>query len=570
MAKYSPFKTVDLPDRTWPSKTIDSAPIWCSVDLRDGNQALPIPMSVEEKMEMFNLLVEMGFKEIEVGFPSASQIDFDFVRRLIDEDRVPDDVWIQVITQSRDHLIRRTFESIVGAKNIILHLYNATSKLQRKVTFNTGKDEIKQLAVHGATVVRDQISTLEGTNVRLQYSPESFSDTETEYALEVCEAVMDVWQPTPENRIILNLPDTVEWIPCNKHADQIEWFCRNMKNRESAIISTHTHNDRGTGTAACELALMAGGERVEGTLFGNGERTGNLDIITVALNRLADGIDPGLDLSDLPRVRSIYERTTRMSVPPRQPYSGELVFTAFSGSHQDAIKKGMDRRKGGVDAETPWEVPYLLIDPKDIGRTYESIVRINSQSGKGGVAHVLERDLGLDLPRSMQADLGATANRIADRLGRELTSKEIYGAFEREFLQVETPMALKRISFSYVDDNPDETSNGNGDEVSPTSTQMLHCRAKVAFEDTVHRIEGDGNGPISSFVHAMEEEGWRDFRLTDFHEHSVGQGADTEAIAYVQIEAHDGELYWGAGRDANIDLAGVRALVSAYNRSKAE
>lgn len=554
MAKYSPFETVDLPDRTWPAQVIDKAPIWCSVDLRDGNQALPVPMSVEEKVEMFHLLVEIGFKEIEIGFPSASQIDFDFVRRLIDEDMVPDDVYIQVLTQSRDHLIRRTFESLQGAKNVILHLYNATSKLQRKVTFDSDKEHIKQLAVNGAELVRELIPTLEGTNVRLQYSPESFSDTETDYALEVCEAVMDVWQPTPENKIILNLPDTVEWVPCNKHADQIEWFCRNMKNRDSAIISTHTHNDRGTGIAACELALMAGGERVEGTLFGNGERTGNLDIVTVALNRLADGIDPGLDFSNIPRIRSIYERTTRMTVPPRQPYSGELVFTAFSGSHQDAIKKGMDLRNKSNDPDMKWEVPYLLIDPRDIGRTYESIVRINSQSGKGGVAHVMYRDFSIELPKSMQPDLGAIANHIADRLGRELTTNEIYDAFREHFLEKHEPLALERISFSYVD--------------TGENTQSLKCNADVQYNGVDHAIEGTGNGPISAFVHAMENAGWRDFRLTDFHEHSVGTGADTEAMAYVQIESGDGALYWGAGQDSNIDLAGTRALISAFNRSK--
>ena len=560
MAKYQPFRTVDLPDRTWPDKTIDTAPIWCSVDLRDGNQALPIPMSVDDKLDMFQLLVEIGFKEIEVGFPSASQIDYDFVRRIIEEDRVPDDVYIQVLTQARDHLIKRTFESLKGAKNAIVHLYNATSVLQRKVTFDMGKDEIKQLAIKGATLVRELIPTLEGTHVRLEYSPESFSDTETDYALEVCEAVMDVWEPTRENRIILNLPDTVEWIPANKHADQIEWFCRNMKHRDRAIISCHTHNDRGTGTAACELAMMAGAERVEGTLFGNGERTGNLDIVTVALNRLADGIDPGLDLSDIPRIRSIYERTTGMSVPPRQPYSGELVFTAFSGSHQDAIKKGMDRRRAVNDPDARWEVPYLLIDPKDIGRTYESIVRINAQSGKGGVAHVLSRDHDFELPRSMQPDIGALSNKIADELGRELSSTEIFEAFKQEYLRRETPLAVKRMSFSYVD-------NGVDADGGP-SKQSLQCSATVTYDGAEHQIEGVGNGPISAFVHAMEAEGWRDFRLTDFHEHAIGKGAETEAVAYVQIEVPDGRLFWGAGVDTNIDLAGTKALVSAFNRSR--
>jgi len=554
MPKYKPFETVHLPDRTWPSNPIRSAPIWCSVDLRDGNQALPVPMNVDEKLEMFNLLVDIGFKEIEVGFPAASQIDFDFVRRIIEEDRVPDDVYIQVLTQSRDPLIRRTFESLKGAKNAILHLYNATSVLQRKVTFNTGKDEIKQMAIDGTKLVRELAPTLKGTNLRLQYSPESFSDTETDFALEVCEAVMDVWEPTPEHKITLNLPDTVEWVPCNKHADQIEWFCRNMTRRDSAIISLHTHNDRGTGVAACELGMMAGGERVEGTLFGNGERTGNLDIVTVALNRLADGIAPGLDLSNLPHIRSVYERCTRMSVPQRQPYSGDLVFTAFSGSHQDAIKKGMDRRKGYADHEIPWEVPYLLIDPQDIGRTYESIVRINAQSGKGGVAHVLSRDYDIELPKPMQPDLGHVVNEVADKCGRELSSKEIYDVFMDEFVRPAQPLTLERTSYEFLD--------------SQDPARSVRCRAVVRLNGTERETEGEGNGPISAFAHGLEAQGWRDFRLTDFHEHAIGQGVDTEAMAYIQIELEDGRHFWGAGMDTNIDLAGTKALVAAYNRSR--
>ena len=552
MPKYTPFKTVDLPDRTWPDKVIDSAPIWCSVDLRDGNQALAIPMSVKEKLEMFELLVDVGFKEIEVGFPSASQIDFDFVRKLIDEDRVPDDVYLQVLTQSRESLIKRTFESVQGAKNVIIHLYNSTSALQRKITFDMEKEEIKQIAVNGARLVKSLLPMLDGTDVRFEYSPESFSDTETEYALEVCEAVMNVWDPTPENKIILNLPDTVEWVPAHKHADQIEWFCRNLKRRELAIISLHTHNDRGTGVAACEMGMMAGGERVEGTLFGNGERTGNLDIVTVALNRHADGIDHGLNLQDIPRLRRVYERCTRMSVPPRHPYAGELVFTAFSGSHQDAIKKGMDRRDD-ADPSAPWEVPYLLIDPRDIGRTYESIVRINSQSGKGGVAYVMSREYGFEMPKSMHPDMGGVINRIADEQGRELTTTEIYEAFNREFLQLNTPIEVVRTIFNYIE----------GEEV-----RNLSCRAQVRHDGSEQTIEGVGNGPISAFVHAMEAAGWKDFQLTDFHEHAIGQGAETEAVAYVQVELPDARRFWGAGIDTNIDLAGIKALVSAYNRSR--
>ncbi len=551
MAKYEPFHTVDLPDRQWPHQAITSAPTWCSVDLRDGNQALAIPMSVKEKLEMFELLVAIGFKEIEVGFPSASQIEFDFVRRLIDDKIVPDDVYIQVLTQARDHLIERTFESVRGAPNVIIHMYNSTSALQRKVTFGMERVQIKQIAVDGTRLVKSLVPTLTGSNVRFEYSPESFSDTETDFALEVCEAVMDEWEPTREEKIILNLPDTVEWIPFYKHADQIEWFCRNMSRRESAIISLHTHNDRGTGVAATELGLMAGGERVEGTLFGNGERTGNLDIVTVALNRMADGIDPGLDFTDLPRIRRVYERTTRMTVPARQPYSGELVFTAFSGSHQDAIKKGMDRRSD--DRDVRWEVPYLHIDPQDIGRTYDAIVRINSQSGKGGVAYVMSRDFGFELPKSMHPQVGEMINRIADEQGRELTNHEIYEAFNREFIQLRTPLEVARTSFAYIE---------NGES-------RLSCRATVKMDGKELVITGIGNGPISAFVHALEEQGWKNFDLTDFHEHAIGTGADTEAVAYVQIERHGGRKFWGTGIHSNIDTAGISALVSAFNRSQA-
>lgn len=551
MPKYKPFPAVQLPDRRWPDQVIDRAPIWCSVDLRDGNQALAIPMGVNEKLEMFNLLVQIGFKEIEVGFPSASQIEFDFIRKLIEEKRIPDDVFVQVLTQSRDHLIERTIEAVAGAPNVIIHLYNSTSALQRKVTFGLGKEPIKKIAVDGARLVKASIAKLAGSNVRFEYSPESFSDTETDYALEVCEAVMDVWEPTTRNKIILNLPDTVEWVPAHKHADQIEWFCRNMKRRDLAIISMHTHNDRGTGVAACEMGMMAGAERVEGTLFGNGERTGNVDIVTVALNRFADGIDPGLDFHDLPRVRQIYEHCTRMTVPPRQPYSGELVFTAFSGSHQDAIKKGMDLRSALEDPHAAWEVPYLLIDPRDIGRTYESIVRINSQSGKGGVAYIMSRDFGFEMPRSMYPEMGALINRIADRLGRELTTSEILEAFNREYLQRDAPLDLVRVRFAYVDDDP----------------HRLRCQATVRHQGEAIEISAEGNGPISALAHAMAERGWGGFQLTDFNEHAIGTGSETEAVAYIQIKTADGRSVWGAGIDTNIDMAGTKALVSAYNRA---
>ncbi len=400
ISKYRPFPAVALADRTWPDRLITEAPTWCSVDLRDGNQALPIPMSVEEKLEMFDLLVKVGFKEIEIGFPSASDTEFCFMRRLIEEDRIPEDVTVQVLVQTRRHLIERTFEAIKGARRVIVHIYNSTSTLQRRVTFgDASREDIKAIAVNGAEVVKELVPTLPTTEIVLQYSPESFSDTELDFALECCEAVIEVWQPTPERKLILNLPATVEWATPNVHADQIEWMCRKVSKRESVIISLHTHNDRGTGVASTELGLMAGADRVEGTLFGNGERTGNLDIVIVALNMNSHGIETGLDFSNLSSLREVYERTTRMTVPDRQPYAGELVFTAFSGSHQDAIKKGLDRR--AKEESEKWGVPYLTIDPHDIGRSYEAIVRINSQSGKGGVAYILDQEHGYDLPKTM-------------------------------------------------------------------------------------------------------------------------------------------------------------------------
>jgi len=413
LSKYRPFPVVDLPDRTWPDQTVTQAPVWCSVDLRDGNQALPVPMSVGEKLEMFDLLVGIGFKQIEVGFPSASDTEFAFLRELVGQDKIPDDVQVQVLVQAREHLIRKTFESLVGTKRAIVHLYNSTSPLQRRVTFgDASRDDIRKIAVDGVSLIKELVPTIPETQVTLQYSPESFSDTELDYALEVCTMVMGVWEPTVEDKIILNLPATVEWATPNIHADQIEWFCRNIRDRDKVAISLHTHNDRGTGTAATELGLLAGADRVEGTLFGNGERTGNLDLVTVALNMNSHGVETGLDFSDLPGIREVYERTTRMVVPERQPYSGELVFTAFSGSHQDAIKKGIDRRAtdqeaAGATVAVPWGIPYLTIDPQDIGRSYEAIIRINSQSGKGGVAYVLEREYGFELPKTMHPQVGS-------------------------------------------------------------------------------------------------------------------------------------------------------------------
>ena len=549
ITKYKPWGVIDLPNRQWPNRTIDQAPIWCSVDLRDGNQALPIPMGVKEKLELFKLLCQIGFHQIEIGFPSAAQTEFDFARKLIEDKLVPDGVALQVLTQAREHLIRRSFESLRGAQKAIIHVYNSTSPLQRKVTFGMSKEEIKKIAIEGVALVKKLLPDLPETEVQLEYSPESFSDTEVEYALEVCEAVMDAWEPTVKNPIILNLPATVELFTPNVHADQIEWFCTHLKERDKAKISLHTHNDRGTGTAATELGLLAGADRVEGTLFGNGERTGNLDIVTVALNMYSQGLHPDLDFSNIEEIREIYERTTGMTVHERHPYGGDLVFTAFSGSHQDAIKKGMDlRTKEGATEKDHWQVPYLSIDPQDIGRSYEAIIRINSQSGKGGVAYVLSREFGLDLPKPMHPEVGLLMNEKADSESRELAAEEIYQAFKKEFLEIHSPLEL----ISY------ETNKISADEIS--------CTAKIRCEDNELAITGQGNGPINAFVHALENEGLKDFKLTDYRQHSIGGGSGTKSAAFVQLQTKAGRVAYGCGIHASIEKSGLLALVSAYNR----
>jgi 2-isopropylmalate synthase len=548
ITKYRPFPQIDLPDRQWPGRTIQHPPIWASVDLRDGNQALSTPMNVDEKLEMFDLLVKIGFKEIEVGFPSASDTEFQFIRRLVEEGRIPEDVTLQVLVQAREHLIRRTFESLEGVPTAIVHLYNSTSPLQRRVTFGMTKDEVKRIAVEGAKLVKSLVPTLPGTKIRFQYSPESFSDTEVDYALEVCEAVMEVWEPSEHDPMILNLPATVEVATPNIHADQIEWFCRNMKDRSKAIISLHTHNDRGTGVAATELGLLAGADRVEGTLFGNGERTGNLDIVTVALNLYTQGIDPGLDLSRLEEIRAVYERVTRMTVPDRHPYAGDLVFTAFSGSHQDAIKKGMDLRE--KEQSERFQVPYLLIDPQDIGRTYEAIIRINSQSGKGGVAYILSRDFGLELPKSMHPEVGTVVNQAADKGSRELSSQEVFGVFKEKYVNLNAPLEIHGI------EREDFSKSGE-----------VRIEADIVMNGEAMKIGGIGNGPISAFVDALEKKGWKNFKLIDYRQHSIGGGSKTEAAAYIQIQQEDGKHFYGCGIDPNIELAGLRALVSAFNRA---
>ena len=550
ITKYTPFPQIDLPDRQWPSRTITHAPIWASVDLRDGNQALATPMTVNEKLEMFELLVKIGFKEIEVGFPSASDTEFNFIRRLVDEKRIPADVTLQVLVQAREHLIRRTFESLEGTSKAIVHLYNSTSPVQRRVTFNKTKDEIKAIAVEGTRLVKSLVETIPGTQIRFQYSPESFSDTEVDYALEVCEAVMAEWSPSEDDKIILNLPATVEVATPNVHADQIEWFCRNLKERNKAYISLHTHNDRGTGAAATELGLLAGADRVEGTLFGNGERTGNLDIVTVALNLYTQGVDSALDLSELERIRRIYERITRMTVHDRHPYAGDLVFTAFSGSHQDAIKKGMDLRAKEDTEGARWEVPYLAIDPEDIGRDYEAIIRINSQSGKGGVAYILERDFGLDLPKTMHPEVGMVVNETADKGSRELSPDEVHEVFMQAYVNLEAPMELLSIE---------------RDDFSQSGEVKVDAEIRMNGKST--RATGTGNGPISAFVDALEQEGYKDFQLLDYRQHSIGGGSKTKAAAYIQIKNDDGSVSFGCGINANIELAGLRALVSAFNRA---
>ena len=548
--KYSSFKTVELKNRTWPDKEISSAPIWCSVDLRDGNQALAIPMNISQKLELFELLVEIGFKEIEIGFPSASETEFNFVRKLVDENLIPEGVKLQCLVQAREHLIRRTFEAIEGVPNAIVHIYNSTSPLQRDITFGGAtKDEIKSIAVEGTKLIKELVSTVPETQIDLEYSPESFSDTELEFALDVCEGVMEVWEPSPSKPIILNLPATVEWTTPNVHADQIEWFCNNLNNRDSAIISLHTHNDRGTGTAATELGLMAGANRVEGTLFGNGERTGNLDIATVALNMNSHGIETGLDFSDIPKAREVYERCTQMKVPDRHPYAGDLVFTAFSGSHQDAIKKGMDKIHS---SDSSWAVPYLTIDPTDIGRTYEAIIRINSQSGKGGIAYILDREYGFDIPKAMQPVVGTTIYQLADKKGKELSNHEIFEAFQAEFVNVVNHLSLEEYELLHND-----IKDGN-----------VCCEAKLIKNGNQYDIKGNGNGPINAFVNALEKLGQKDFNLKDYRSHAIKGGSDADSAAYILLESFDGKEAWGCGVDPSNEIAGFKALISALTLLK--
>ena len=551
--KYVPFEQIKIKNRKWCDNTITKAPVWCSVDLRDGNQALVDPMNLEQKLEFFHALCDMGFKEIEIGFPSASETEYEICRELIEGNHIPDDVTIQVLVQAREHLIRKTFEAVKGAKNVIVHFYNSTSTLQRKVVFRKDMDGIIDIAVEGAKLIKELIDSYEGdTNFRLEYSPESFSGTEVDNSVRICEAVMDVLQPTPENPIILNLPNTVEMCTPNTYADQIEYVITHLKNRESAIISLHPHNDRGTGVACAELGLLAGADRIEGTLFGNGERTGNLDIVTVGLNMFTQGVDPKLDFSNLPKYREIYERCTKMKIGERQPYVGDLVFTAFSGSHQDAINKGFAYvKETGSDK---WEIPYLPIDPADVGRQYEPIIRINSQSGKGGAAFVMQNNFGYELPKAMHPEFGALVKAECDRIGRELSPEELMGVFNKNYIDIEQKLWLVR-----------HTVKNSGDD-SATFEGTVH----LVKEDKDVEIYGEGNGPIDAFFKALKTIGIDGFEFVSYSEHAISHGSDSKAISYIQLKTPQGKNIFGVGISHGIFKASVRGILCAINRSDCE
>ncbi|MGD0248962.1 MAG: 2-isopropylmalate synthase [Candidatus Limnocylindrales bacterium] len=543
--KYVPFRPLPLrvPDREWPNRQIEQAPLWCSVDLRDGNQALIDPMDPARKLQMFRALVAMGFKEIEVGFPSASQPDYDFIRQLIEEDLIPDDVTIQVLTQCRRELIERTYECLKGAKRAIVHFYNSTSVLQRRVVFRLDKDGVKKIATDAAKVCLEQESRVPGTDVRYEYSPESFTGTELDYAVEVCAAVMDVIQPTPRRKIILNLPATVEMFTPNIYGDSIEWFHRNVPRRDSVILSLHPHNDRGTAIAAAEFGVMAGADRIEGTLFGNGERTGNVDIVNLAMNLFSQGVDPKLDITDIDALRRIAEHCNRLSVEPRHPYVGDLVYTSFSGSHQDAIKKGMEALPPNYDV---WEVPYLPIDPKHVGRNYEAVIRVNSQSGKGGVAYIMKNEHGMDLPRRLQIEFSRCIKIITEGSGTEISAEEMWDAFAAEYLP-----AAPRVKLVGYD-----TASNDG---------SVTVQARLATAGVTKTISGQGNGPISALVHALRQDLGIELEVLDYAEHALGAGEEATAVAYVEGRSQ-GEVRWGVGIDPNITTASLKAVLSALER----
>ena len=556
--RYAPFIPVDLTDRTWPTKKMTKAPKWCSVDLRDGNQALIDPMDAHRKLTMFQLLVKMGYKEIEVGFPSASQTDFDFVRKIIEEKLIPDDVVIQVLTQARRPLIERTFESIKGAKQVVVHLYNSTSTLQRRVVFGQDKEGIKKIATEGAQICQDLVASVPGTTVFFEYSPESYTGTELEYAKEVCDAVNDIWKPTPDHKTIINLPATVEMATPNVYADSIEWMHRNLKYRDSIVLSLHPHNDRGTGVAAAELGYLAGADRIEGTLFGNGERTGNVCLVTLGLNLFSHGIDPHIDFSDIDDVRRTVEYCNQLRVPERHPYGGDLVFTAFSGSHQDAIKKGLEHMERDAKAagkeidDHTWAVPYLPIDPKDIGRTYEAVIRVNSQSGKGGVAYLMKNEHHLDLPRRLQIEFSQVVQAKTDSEGGEVSPDELWKIFEDEYLPASNN-SWGRFTFDSI-----AQSSQTGKDVSLT-VELTDAGKK-------EKLTGTGNGPIAAFVEILNSHlAKTPVRVLDYYEHALSSGGDASAAAYLECEV-GGKTYWGVGIDPSTTTASLKAVVSAVNR----
>ena len=550
--KYIPFSPVSLPDRSWPNNRIEKAPTWCSVDLRDGNQALVTPMNLQEKLDFFKLLVDIGFKEIEVGFPSASETEYEILRALIDGHYIPDDVTIQVLVQAREHLIRKTFEAVRGAKNVIIHFYNSTSTLQRKVVFKKDMQGIIDIAVAGAKLVRELTEAdCSGTNFRYEYSPESFSGTEVDFAVDICHQVMETLGATKEHPVILNLPNTVEMCTPNTYADQIEYFIRHLPNRDAAIISVHPHNDRGTGVACAELSMLAGADRVEGTLFGNGERTGNLDIVTVALNMYTQGIDPQLDFSHIDHVREIYERCTKMHVPERWPYAGKLAFTAFSGSHQDAINKGHEYMRESKSSY--WEIPYLPIDPADVGREYEPIIRINSQSGKGGAAFIMDHNYGYHMPKAMHPEFGAVVQAECDKTGRELTANEVYELFRREFLNISEPYALSRAKFYE-------------EAVAGSAANITHFSGVLSVRGEFIQLESRGNGPIDAFFNALGQAGIEGYSFISYSEHAISMGSDSQAVAYIELRVPGGRRIFGVGTEHNINFASVKGILSAINR----
>lgn len=556
--KYKPFTPIDLPDRQWPNRVIDHAPIWCSVDLRDGNQALVDPMNLEEKLEYFKTLIEVGFKEIEVGFPSASETEYEILRTLIDGHYIPDDVTIQVLVQARPHLIKKTFEAIDGAKNVIVHFYNSTSTLQRKVVFKTDMDGVIQIAVDGARLIyeltEEEKKRHPEMNIRFEYSPESFTGTEMDNAVEICRRVMEELHITKENPIILNLPSTVEGSSPNGYADQIEYFCRHLPNRDAAIISLHPHNDRGEGVAAAELALMAGADRVEGTLFGNGERTGNVDVVTLALNMWTQGVDPKLDFHNINEIKEVYERCTKMQVPPRQPYAGELVFTAFSGSHQDAINKGKIYME---ESGTPyWEIPYLPIDPADVGREYEPIIRINSQSGKGGTAFILANNYGIKMPKSMHPEFSAVVQKACDEKGKELKAEEVFDLFQQEYRNVCGPYRLVNYKISEEKNEQDDLTH-------------VHFSGELKYKDNAPvQIEGNGNGPVAAFCDAMNQTEVASYQFVDYSEHAISVGSDSKAISYIHLKNPQGKDIFGIGVSHNIGYASMKGIICAINRDQ--